>query len=75
MRRKLLILIFCFFLFLGFSKETSAQCSVCTKTAEQMGEQPAKGMNSGIIYLALTPLALAGFLSYRWLKGNKEQQP
>lgn len=74
MHRKILILIFSFFLLLSLSVELSAQCSVCTKTAQQMGEQPAKGMNSGIIYLAAMPLALVGFISFRWWKSNKGSQ-
>jgi len=59
---------------MSLGKGLSAQCSVCTKTAEQMGEQPAKGMNSGIIYLAAMPLALVGFISFRWWKNNKDAQ-
>jgi hypothetical protein len=47
-----------------------AQCSICTRTAEQMGEKPAKGLNSGIIYLALTPLAIIGIIGFRWWKRN-----
>lgn len=48
-----------------------AQCSICTRTAQQMGERPAKALNSGIIYLAFTPLALMGFVGYRWWKNNR----
>jgi hypothetical protein len=47
-----------------------AQCSVCTRTAAQMGEKPAKGLNAGILYLAFTPLAIVGFIGYRWWKKN-----
>lgn len=53
------------------SRETVAQCSVCTKTAQQLGEQPAKGMNSGILYLAFAPFAIVGYIGYRWWKNNK----
>lgn len=74
MRKRFFILFFSFILFMSLGKGLSAQCSVCTKTAEQMGEQPAKGMNSGIIYLALTPLALIGFLVFRWKKSNTDPQ-
>lgn len=49
----------------------NAQCSICTKTAQQLGEKPAKGMNSGILYLAFTPFAIVGYISYRWWKNNK----
>src|SRR5688572_12323936 len=30
----------------------SAQCSICSKTASQMGEEATKGINAGILYLA-----------------------
>lgn len=50
----------------------AAQCSICTKTAQQLGEKPAKGMNTGILYLAFAPLALAGFVGYKWWKHNKD---
>lgn len=49
----------------------SAQCSICTKTAQQMGERPAKALNTGILYLAFAPLAIMGFIGYRWWKHNK----
>lgn len=50
----------------------SAQCSICTKTASQLGEGPAKSLNSGIIYLMITPLAIMGIIGYRWWKREKE---
>ncbi|NSL89168.1 hypothetical protein ECE50_020155 [Chitinophaga sp. Mgbs1] len=49
-----------------------AQCSLCTKTAQQLGEGPAKGLNNGILMLALTPLAIIGFLAFRWWRSNRE---
>lgn len=49
-----------------------AQCSVCTRTAQQLGEQPAKGLNAGILYLAFTPFAIVGFIAYRYWKNNQE---
>jgi hypothetical protein len=48
-----------------------AQCSVCTKTASQLGEKPAKGMNSGILYLMAAPFVFAGYIGYRWWKTNR----
>jgi positive regulator of sigma E activity len=51
--------------------DVTAQCSICTKTAQQMGEKPAKGMNSGILYLAFAPFAIVGYIGYRWWKNNK----
>jgi F0F1-type ATP synthase membrane subunit c/vacuolar-type H+-ATPase subunit K len=49
-----------------------AQCAICTKTAQQMGERPAKALNTGIVYLALVPLAIFGIIGYRWWKSNQE---
>jgi hypothetical protein len=52
----------------------NAQCSVCSKTALQMGEKPAQGLNQGILYLMLMPFAIVGFIAYRWYKSNKQQE-
>ena len=49
-----------------------SQCSVCAKTAMQMGEKPAAGLNSAILYLMMAPFAIVGFIAYRWWKGNKK---
>lgn len=57
--------------FLGSTQESKAQCSICTKTAQQLGEKPAKALNEGIIYLAFTPLLIIGYVSYKWYKNNK----
>ena len=54
------------------SGSVMAQCSLCTKTAQQLGEGPAKGLTNGILMLALTPLAIIGFLAFRWWRSNKE---
>jgi hypothetical protein len=51
-----------------------AQCSMCTKTASQLGEKPAQGLNSGILYLMFTPFIIVGFVAWRWWKGNKEAE-
>jgi len=52
-------------------EELSAQCAMCTKTASQLGEKPAEGLNSGIIYLMLAPFSIVGFIGYRWWKNNR----
>jgi len=36
------------------------------------GRKPAKALNTGIIYLAVAPLAIFGLIGYRWWKSNKE---
>ncbi|RFM30463.1 hypothetical protein [Deminuibacter soli] len=45
---------------------TQAQCSICTKTASQLGEGPAKGLNAGILYMMMIPLGIMGVIGYRW---------
>ena len=57
-----------------FTNIVNAQCSICTKTAQQLGEKPAQGLNSGILYLMFTPFILVGVIGYRWWKNNKEQE-
>ncbi|MBY0481045.1 MAG: hypothetical protein K2Q21_06805 [Chitinophagaceae bacterium] len=54
------------------SHPLNAQCSICTKTASQLGEGPAKALNSAILYLAFTPLAIMGYIGWRWWKNEKE---
>jgi hypothetical protein len=54
----------------GLSADVLAQCSVCTRTTEQLGEKPAGKINAGILYLAAAPLAIAGIVGYRWWKKN-----
>lgn len=68
--KKRLVLLFSA-LIIAFS--ISAQCSICTKTAQQLGEKPAKALNTGIIYMAAAPLAIIGFLGYRWYKSNRDE--
>ena len=55
-----------------YTAEVKAQCSVCTKTASQLGEKPALGLNQGILYLMFAPFAIVGVVGYRWWKNNKE---
>lgn len=70
MKKGLLIMGFSL-LCLSHATDASAQCSICTKTAQQLGEKPAQGMNSGILYLAFAPFAIVGYISYRWWKNNR----
>jgi hypothetical protein len=70
--KKWFLALFLLFQFSLFTSDINAQCSICTKTAQQLGEKPAKGMNSGILYLAFAPFAIVGYIGYRWWKNNKE---
>ncbi len=58
----------------AFTNIVNAQCSICTKTAQQLGEKPAQGLNSGILYLMFTPFILVGVIGYRWWKNNSEPE-
>jgi hypothetical protein len=57
-----------------FSLSAAAQCSICTKTVQQMGNKAAEGFNSGIIYLMLIPYAAIGIVGYKWWKGSQEKE-
>jgi hypothetical protein len=70
--KHILTIFILFFLVLCISTAVQAQCAVCTKTSMQLGEKPAQGMNSAILYLMMTPFAIVGFIGYRWWKGNKK---
>ena len=67
-KHRLVILALCFFL--AAPAAVKAQCSICTRTAQQLGERPAKALNKGILYLAFTPLAIFGIIGYRWWKSE-----
>jgi hypothetical protein len=69
----LILSLIVFFSFSFFSK-AEAQCSICTRTAQQLGEKPARGLNAGIIYLAFTPLLIMGVVGYTWWKRNNDNQ-
>jgi len=51
---------------------TQAQCSICSKTASQMGEEASRGLNGGILYLAAAPFLILGYIGYRWWQSNKD---
>ena len=67
------LFVFTFFLLILFAGNVEAQCAMCTKTAQQLGEKPAQGMNAGILYLMLTPFAIVGFIAFRWWKKSKAE--
>ncbi|MBZ5858850.1 hypothetical protein [Flavihumibacter profundi] len=69
--KRSVVALFTFFILLAGLNGYS-QCSICTKTAQQMGEKPAKALNSGIVYLAATPLAILAVIGMRWWKSNKD---
>jgi len=70
MQKKLFAISFLLILLLLAGTEGFSQCSICTRTAQQLGEGPAKGLNAGIIYLAAVPFSIIGIVFYRWKKGK-----
>jgi hypothetical protein len=71
MKKWTAIIIILFVFCCTSAEKATAQCSICTKTASQLGEKPAKGLNSGILYLMFAPLAIGGFIGYRWWQREK----
>lgn len=69
MKKKFLLIYL--LLFIAISRSI-AQCSICTKTASQLGDGPAEGLNTAIVYLMFTPLIIMGFIGYRWWKKEQE---
>ncbi len=72
-KRCLAIFIVLLSIFFLSPASSEAQCSICTRTAQQLGEKPARGLNSGILYLAFAPFAIVGFVAYRWYKNNRAE--
>ena len=62
--------VFVFMMLMLLNAVVNAQCAMCTKTAQQLGEKPALGMNSGILYLMFIPFLIMGFIAYRWWKNR-----
>lgn len=52
-----------------------AQCSICTKTAQQLGKDSAEGLNGGIVYLMLIPFAIMGYVGWRWWRQERSNRP
>lgn len=46
-------------------------CSVCTKTAAGLDSKSAKGLNAGILYLALLPAGIMGTVGFFWWRSRK----
>ena len=72
MKQKIFFFLFSSFIFL----ETNAQCAMCRAVLEsEEGQETAKGINDGIVYLMAIPYILVaglGFLIYK--KFNKPKK-
>lgn len=71
MKRFIILSLLCGLFFIK-TNSVNAQCSICTKTASQLGEKAGQGLNTGIVYLMLTPFAVGGFIGLRWWKQEQE---
>jgi hypothetical protein len=49
---------------------SQAQCSICTKTASQLGEDAGRGLNAGVLYLAAAPFLIVAYIGYKWWKNH-----
>lgn len=49
----------------------SQGCAVCTNTAAQLGAESAKGLNRGIIMLAMLPLTIIGTIGVMWYRRQR----
>jgi hypothetical protein len=70
--KRVLTILFVTTLFMLLHQFVWAQCSICAKTASQMGEDAARGLNGGIIYLAAAPFMILGYIGYRWWRNNRD---
>lgn len=66
MKKWLAFVAIVFFHFTAFT-----QCAICTKTASQLGEGPAKDLNMAILYLMFMPLTIMLIIGYKWYKKDK----
>ncbi|HVV04697.1 MAG TPA: hypothetical protein VHC96_10775 [Puia sp.] len=69
-----LITILALLIITAVTTRVEAQCSICTRTAQQLGERPAKALNKGIIYLAFAPLTIMGFVGFRWWRSQGSEE-
>jgi len=73
MARQSLVLFFV--LFLGLSLDMSwGQCSMCRAVLEsEQGQQTAKGINDGILYLMAIPYVLVGIVGWQIIRIIKKK--
>lgn len=69
-QRLRILFVFVITVLTGFM--ANAQCSICAKTASQMGEDAGRGLNGGILYLAAAPFLIVFYIGYKWWKNNRE---
>ena len=68
--KHLLKIVACVLLLSLLFARAESQCSLCTKTAQQLGKHAGSGLNTAILYLAALPFSIVSFIAYRWWKLN-----
>jgi heme/copper-type cytochrome/quinol oxidase subunit 2 len=68
--KKQLLLLFCCTMLLAVQARSQG-CSVCTKTTASLDAEQARGLNGGIVFLALLPLGIIGTLGTIWWRYNR----
>lgn len=67
--------LFILFLFNILALGAWAQgCVTCTNTAAQLGQDSAKGLNLGILYLVVIPFGFVASVGIWWYRKNKANQ-
>ncbi len=77
MKIKSLLLIALLVVLLLHSDLTLAQCAMCKANAESSlreGNNTAKGINAGIMYLILIPYIMVAAIGYWWYTRNKKNK-
>lgn len=72
--KKLFLILIVVMSFTMIYSSVEAQCSICSKSVMQMGDKPAQGFNSGIIYLMCIPFAAIGVVGFKWWKSVKKEE-
>lgn len=72
MKRQIVLLVL--FLSLAATVDVQAQCSVCRRAVEsssETGQNTARGLNKGILYLMAIPYLMGGIAGVIWWKNKK----
>jgi len=68
---KVLLFSWCMVLAVVFTQPATAQCAMCSATAEagvKDGNTEANGLNKGILYLLAAPYIAVAVVGYIWYK-------
>ncbi|RRN77163.1 hypothetical protein EIM50_21005 [Pseudoxanthomonas sp. SGD-10] len=72
---RILMLLVCILLLTNIS-EVSAQCAMCQATVEsslKSGDNTAKGLNNGILYLLAAPYIAIAAIGFLWYKKYRKK--